>query len=107
MPEIATFLRSCPACGKRFETRLVSRELVRQSKEVARNSPVPQSIGANPTPYQDPWHPSLYQGYNWSYLTLEPNVVTITVRDEFQCLYRCKSCGHQWSEKRTSERKIS
>ena len=104
---IATFFRRCPACGRRFETRLVSKELVHQSKEIERNLPAPRRHGENPTPYQDPWHPSYYQGFSWSYLSLEPNVTTVTVTDEFQCSYRCKACGHQWSEKRTGESKVS
>ena len=95
MPEIATFFRRCPACGKRFELRLVSRELVHESKEVERNRSV------LPTTDERPRYKGLF------YIRNEPNMMTLTVREEFRCLYRCKVCGHQWSEKRTSERKIS
>ena len=92
---IATLFRSCPACGKRFETRLVGKELVHESKEVERNRSVLPTLDERPR----------YKGL--FYIRNEPNVITFTVREEFRCLYRCKACGHQWSEKRASEHKIS
>ena len=95
MTGITTFFRHCPACGKRFEIRLVSKKLVHESKEVERNRSVLPTIDERPR----------YKGL--FYVRNEPNVTTITVTDEFRYTYKCKACRHQWSEKRTRESKVS
>jgi DNA-directed RNA polymerase subunit RPC12/RpoP len=95
--EIKTFFRFCPACGRRFHIKLVSKELVnlqRESVEVKRAIPLsrPQSG---------------YSGGMWfpqPVVVLESEPTTIDV-EEFQYAYKCGSCGHEWSEKHFEDQK--
>jgi transposase-like protein len=95
MSEVKEFFRHCPACGRRFHIKLVSKKLVGERKEVAE---IKQAM-VNPTP----------MGYSKTMpaipLIVEENIpITIDVED-FQYSYRCKHCGHEWSETRTEETK--
>jgi hypothetical protein len=42
-----------------------------------------------------------------SHLAPEEKVQATFERKEFQYSYRCKHCGHQWTEKRTEENQPS
>jgi predicted RNA-binding Zn-ribbon protein involved in translation (DUF1610 family) len=81
MSEVKTFFRHCPSCGRRFEIRLVSKRLMgseehfKEEKAVAPVSP------------QAP-------------LLLTDDCPCIVDVKEFQYTYRCKHCGHEWSEVR-------
>jgi DNA-directed RNA polymerase subunit RPC12/RpoP len=90
MSEAREFFRICPACGRRFHIRLVSRELVDEKRETAETKQVtmiPTSGGNSMTSM----HP----------ITVEENVpITLDV-EEFQYSYKCKHCGHEWFETRT------
>jgi DNA-directed RNA polymerase subunit RPC12/RpoP len=85
--KVTTFFRHCPACGRRFEIRLIEKKLVdeRQDQEIIK-------------------HDLMIPNPSSSKFTLPPVVVeesvplTIDVT-EFQYSYRCKHCGHEWSEK--------
>ncbi len=97
MSEVKTFFRFCPECGRRFHIKLVSKKLTnleRESTEVKRAIPV---MGPR---------------YGYSYGTPMPIILqvgepmTIDV-EEFQYSYRCKHCGHEWSEKHVEESKES
>jgi len=89
MSEVRSFFRNCPACGRRFHIKLVSKTLVDDRKEVSevkRTVLAPASIisGRGPLPVAP--------------LLVEENIpITINVED-FQYAYRCKHCGHTWSE---------
>ena len=77
MPEITTFFRHCPSCGRRFEIRLVGKKLV-DEKQVRQT----QFYHSN-VPY-------------YNELT-ETMPLTIDIK-EFQYAYKCRHCGHQWVE---------
>jgi len=78
---VRTFFRHCPSCGRRFEIRLVNKKLI-GSEQL--ESKVEQYT---PTTISPP-------------LMLESNVPIVVEVDDFRYTYRCKHCGHQWSEDR-------
>ena len=81
VPELRTFFRHCPSCGRRFEIRLVSKEEVGESEhdeDLLRVTGVPEPA---PRP-----------------LLLEDTSPVTVEMEEFQYRYRCKHCGHEWSE---------
>ena len=82
MSELTTFFRHCPSCGRRFEIRLVGKKLV-DEKRVAENAPFSTFSQRSPV-YND---------------LLESVPLVVDVK-EFQYAYRCKQCGHQWTEVR-------
>lgn len=74
------FFRSCPNCRRRFYVKLVSKEHLHTEREsgwTARYGP--------------------HGGFEGRPMVLEV--------DEVQYNYKCKSCGHEWSEKRTEQHK--
>ena len=86
MPEIRTIFRHCPSCGRRFEIRLVSKEQVDEDEHVEDVTrlavrPVMMARGVVIQPL----------------VVHEGSPVTVDV-ETFQYTYRCKHCGHQWSE---------
>ena len=90
MSEVAEFFRICPACGRRFHIRLVSKKQVDDEKVTEETSK--PTMNANPGRY--------------SMIPIAPIVVdedvpiTVDVED-FQYSYKCKHCGHEWSETHT------
>ena len=96
MSEIKTFFRFCPECGRRFHIKLVSKNLInveREKEEVARTITQPP---ASPYPFPTAVPVIVQEG--------EP--ITIDV-EEFQYVYRCGHCGHEWTEKHVEEHKES
>jgi predicted RNA-binding Zn-ribbon protein involved in translation (DUF1610 family) len=102
LSEVSTFFRHCPNCGKRFEIRLVSKKLVDDRKteqEIKQAALVPggQIGGA-----------SLGTGraFGMGGVTyVEENIpLTIDVED-FDYTYKCKHCGHVWTELHEKESK--
>jgi DNA-directed RNA polymerase subunit RPC12/RpoP len=81
MPDTKTFFRHCPACGRRFEIRLESKKLIRSESyvEPAEKTPV------------DPADLTFR-------VILDEEVPTVVNVEEFQYTYKCKHCGHEWSE---------
>jgi DNA-directed RNA polymerase subunit RPC12/RpoP len=79
--EVRTFFRRCPSCGRRFEIRLVNKKLI-SSEQL--DSKVEQYT---PTSVFAP-------------VIVESNVPLVVEVDDFGYTYRCKHCGHQWSEDR-------
>jgi hypothetical protein len=88
-PEIETFFRRCPNCGRRFEIQLTGKKLI-DSRNISESRPV---------------NSDYFGGYAGSFLEVgetEPSIIAV---DEFQYAYRCKHCGHQWVEIREEEYK--
>ena len=89
MSEVRTFFRFCPACGKRFHIRLVGKKLVGDREE---RSVVTEEMA-----------PMAEYGLMSSPLLVEENVpITVDVED-FQYTYKCKHCGHVWTEMHEEE----
>jgi uncharacterized Zn finger protein len=85
---VRTFFRHCPSCGRRFEVRLVRKELVDEKD-------IPQTVKRAAGPYINPVPALMTED--------EPVVVDI---EEFQYTYRCKHCGHGWTEAHETEREF-
>ena len=66
------FFRHCPGCGRRFHIKLESKKLVGGHVYISPSDTASRSGGG-------------------------PVIIDI---DEFQYNYKCKICGHEWSEKR-------
>jgi DNA-directed RNA polymerase subunit M/transcription elongation factor TFIIS len=86
MSEVRAFFRHCPACGRRFEIRVVKKDTL---KDDLHGSEIPRSDNA--TMEVESLVPVLLGESN------EP----VTVEEkEFSYSYICKHCGHQWTETR-------
>ena len=91
MSQAKDFFRICPACGRRFHITLVDSRLVdeRKSTQVIKHG-VAASTSVR----------------NVRIVTVEEDSpVTFDVRD-FQYTYRCKHCGHTWSELRVRKSRL-
>jgi len=87
LAEVRTFFRHCPSCGRRFEIRLVNKKLI--DSELVESNMVQYAPALAP-------------------VVLESNVPMAVEVDDFRYTYRCKHCGHQWSEEhfKTENEKI-
>lgn len=98
MSEAREFFRICPACGRRFHIKLVSKKLVderRDVEKITQGMVSPMLMGAGGAGFMMPIAP----------IVVEENVpVTIDIED-FKYAYKCKHCGHTWSESREEEHK--
>jgi predicted RNA-binding Zn-ribbon protein involved in translation (DUF1610 family) len=93
--EIKTLFRHCPACGRRFEIRVVSKKPLENKQETYVEK------------HAYPVSPIARGGMMYGGIPLaveEDYPVTIDIT-EFSYTYRCKHCGHQWAEMHTEERK--
>ena len=81
MPDVRTFFRHCPSCSARFEIRLVSKRQVEDEEDESTE----EKYTSSPVPY-----PEVLE-------TDKPSVVEV---EDFRYTYKCKRCGHQWSEER-------
>lgn len=84
MPDVRTFFRHCPSCGRRFEIRLVSKKPVDEG-----------SFEENIEHVEAPGY-----GLKTIPLGVEENAPTVVDVEDFQYTYRCRHCGHVWSEAR-------
>ena len=96
MSEMRNFFRRCPNCGRRFEIRLLTKKLI-GDKVVTTNFERPSGFMPAVTAGGILGQPHL----------VEENVPLSIDEQEFQYLYRCKHCGHQWFEVVDNERKLS
>ena len=86
VPDIRTFFRHCPSCGRRFEIRLVGKEQVDEREHVDERS----RLGSLPS--------MTVRGANLRPIVVqESSPVTVDV-EAFQYTYKCRHCGHEWSE---------
>jgi len=82
------FFRFCPGCGRRFHVKLLGKQLVHMERHERRRIVALGSRGITPSApitlvYED-----------------APIIVDV---ENFQYNYRCKHCGHQWSDNRVEE----
>jgi len=79
LSEPTAFFRRCPSCGRKFEVRLVGKNLVDEEEETEETPIVSSPL----TPF--------YHEVGED----EPLIVDFK---EFRYAYKCRHCGHQWSE---------
>ncbi|OLD12148.1 MAG: hypothetical protein AUI93_03010 [Crenarchaeota archaeon 13_1_40CM_3_52_10] len=104
------FFRHCPGCNRRFHIKLESKERLSLERETIRRPKVAKTTGyagvsvsakryggvgagAGQGPYL-PARITLYEG--------EPIIIDV---EEVQYDFKCKHCGHEWSEKRIEKHK--
>jgi hypothetical protein len=92
LSEVREFFRHCPACGRRFEIRLVGKEVIDERKT---EEDIQHGIAAGTGGMG-----------GLSIIAVEESVpVTIDAKD-FRYSYRCKHCGHTWNEVRTVSKRV-
>jgi DNA-directed RNA polymerase subunit RPC12/RpoP len=74
------FFRHCPDCGRRFHIKLMDKSLVDTERTASGGS-----IG------------ELSEGVAAVHVKGAPMIFDI---EEFRYEYKCRHCGHEWSEKR-------
>jgi peptide subunit release factor 1 (eRF1) len=90
VPGVETFFRHCPACGRRFEIRLVSKEMVDDEGELEEPKELPP-VGVIS------WRRSPGAILSTDTVNVLPE---LREREEIRYDYKCKHCGHEWSETR-------
>jgi hypothetical protein len=112
MPDITTFFRHCPSCGRRFEIRLVSKEPFRsesfsEKDEHAKGSLSRRDVAALAGSLSSPGGISGSSSRPYGQGTIvqedKPSIIDV---EEFQYDYKCKHCGHQWSEVHETDRRM-
>jgi len=98
MSDITTFFRHCPSCGRRFEIKLEGRNLVGETKSTYPNVRKPHLI-----------YPVQRGGCGGPFdmtVELDEKVQVTVERKKFHYSYRCKHCGHLWTEERFEETRL-
>jgi hypothetical protein len=83
------FFRHCPGCGRRFHIKVESKKMVHMDRESVGDDSGAVRVS------QAPGSPLL--------LVQETGRPTVVDVEEFQYTYKCKHCGHEWSEKHLKE----
>lgn len=88
------FFRHCPGCGRRFHIKLESKTRIGGVDR----EPIPRLV------YGGVGQPGTY----WESKTMTPVLVhderpVILDIEQFQYVYKCKHCGHEWAEKHLQE----
>ena len=86
------FFRHCPECGRRFHIKLENKKLV-NLKRTSRPQTEAQLLPSG-SRYGARMGITVYEG--------KPIVVDV---EEFQYSYKCKHCGHEWTEKHIERHK--
>jgi DNA-directed RNA polymerase subunit RPC12/RpoP len=95
MGDIQAFFRFCPSCGRRFHIKLVSKKLVDMSKETTQMKQV-QMVPRAPFGSMS----SSMGGVAFNPVIVQQDVPVEIDRETFQYQYKCKQCGHEWTENR-------
>jgi transcription elongation factor Elf1 len=104
MSTVATLLRHCPACGRRFEVRIVGKNLTSTKREAYSTTRAGTSSLTRMAAHSGLGNVKSDNQLVWDGHVAPEERVQVTVeRREFQYTYRCKHCGHQWAEKRSEE----
>jgi len=85
------FFRHCPGCGRRFHIKLVDKKMVHLDRETLPTRQVVPYGGSGP------------RFYGPAYLNVQEGSPIVVDVEEFQYLYKCQHCGHEWSEKRVED----
>jgi hypothetical protein len=87
------FFRHCPGCGRRFHIKLENKQLVTDRIEKRRTE---QAMSMSEA--------STFRGGMMPYVALVEGPPVIVDQREFQYIYKCTHCGHEWSEKHFQEK---
>jgi len=90
------FFRHCPGCNRRFHIKLVSKKLAKVNRTLRPKKIVTNLVGGGLAYAASPPVFVLQEG--------EPTIIDI---EELQYDFKCKHCGHEWSEKRIEKHKES
>ncbi len=101
MSEVETFFRFCPSCGKRFHIKLVSKKLVDLKRDTFEQQQTMTPLTRGAIGYRGSVAPVMAP-----LLVMEKVPITVDVED-FQYSYKCKHCGHEWTENRVESHKES
>ena len=85
------FFRHCPGCGRKFHIKLADKKLVHLDRES-----IPESQG--------PLRITQVRGVPVLLAQRNSGPIIVDV-EEFQYSYKCKHCGHEWSETRLESRR--
>jgi predicted RNA-binding Zn-ribbon protein involved in translation (DUF1610 family) len=94
--EIETYFRYCPQCGKRFHIRLVSKKEVSSHEETIEETHYWARGTFSPT-----------GTHSAGPAVLEESIPHTIEIEDFQYSYKCKHCGHEWTESHVEEKKRS
>ena len=103
MSSVRTFFRHCPSCGRRFEIRL-------EKKEAAGSQELSETLKEPVNPFMvraaagNPLNPVFTKATPITVSEDKPAIVDIR---DFRYTYKCKHCGHEWSEVHETERDLS
>ncbi len=86
------FFRHCPGCGRRFHIKLLDKKLIELDRIQVADRTVTNPYGGGVA----------YSAAPAVFIVHDGRSVVIDV-EEFQYAYKCKHCGHEWSEKRIEE----
>jgi len=83
------FFRHCPGCGRRFHIKLEAKTLVGVEREPTQT--VKRVVGGPRADWQ-----------TIPVIVHDERPIVLDI-EEFQYVYKCKHCGHEWSEKHVEE----
>ncbi len=90
------FFRHCPGCGRRFHIKLESKKLLTEHREsIPRIEHSAMVVRGG----------SMYTAPSITPIAVQEGRPIIIDVEEFQYAYKCKHCGHEWSETHVEERK--
>jgi len=97
------FFRHCPGCGRRFHIRLENKKLVTEHRES-----MPSKRAARAVVVRSGSMGSRgFVASSYTPLAVEEGRPIIVDIEEFQYSYKCKHCGHEWSEQHLESRRES
>jgi transcription elongation factor Elf1 len=97
--EIRTFFRHCPACGHRFQVRLISEKEIPDSESVTDATMPPISMNYDTT--------SAPRSGEKRMIHLDDSADTTVVDSKRELdTYRCGHCGHVWTEVREQNQRL-
>jgi predicted nucleic acid-binding Zn-ribbon protein len=98
MSQVRTLFRFCPSCGKRFHIKIAGKKMVDEKLEETEVKRAYGGIGSGAG------YPGMYSSVRP--IIVEENVpITIDVED-FEYTYKCKHCGHVWTEMHEEEHNV-
>lgn len=99
MSDVRSFFRRCPNCGRRFEIRLLTKDVV-ADKIITTSYQRPEGISSG-------FSPAVAGGGMFGAPHVLEETVPLSIDErEFKYSYKCKHCEHQWVEAVDKEIKL-